>query len=195
VQGKLAFWIPLVAAAVIFALGVMKIAGDSRVLDPEATTTVTTGAAPETPAATKVTKEVVQQRGTRTKTTTTTERQPAVPAQPEKTVTTTEKGERTFLERILGDGGLLVLQLGAVLLAAFLAAAILHRIILAQYAVKFGALELPAVAVDATADALEALGSKIEELEEKRRDGAADVREDLAILYKRLDLIDKQLGP
>lgn len=191
-----AYWIPLAVAVLVFVVGVVKVVGDSDTLDPEAKTTVTTDPVAEVPGSRKTTTEVVEQPGTKTKTTTTTEEQPATPAQPAKTVTTTERGERTFLERVLGDGGLIALQLGAILLAAFLAAALLHRFILGQYAIKIGSLELPAVAAaDATADALEAVGKKIEELEEQRRDGAASVREDLAILYKRLDLIEKQIEP
>lgn len=193
---RAAYWVPLVVALAVLVVGGVKFLGDSDVLDPEAKTTVTTDAVPEVPGAKKTTTEVVKQRGTQTKTTTTTEQQAPTPAQPAKTETTIEKGERTFLERVLGDGGLVALQLGALLLAAFLAAALLQRILLGQYAITIGSLELPAVATaEVTADALEALDAKIDELDQQRRDGAANVREDLAILYRRLDLIEKQLEP
>jgi hypothetical protein len=190
---KAAYWIPLIVAIGIIALGGVKLLGDSDVLDPKSTTTVTTGGVDRVPASSTTKTEVVKQKGTQTKTTTTTEERPETPAQPEKTVTTTEEGERSFLERVLGDGGLVVLQLGAVLLAAFLAAALLQRMIVGQYAITIGSLELPAIAAD-SADALEALNTKIDKLDQDRRDGAANVREHLAVLYKRLDLLEKQIN-
>jgi hypothetical protein len=196
VRKDFAYWVPLVVAIAIVAVGAVFIVGDSDVLDPKSTTTVTTAEVNAVSGTRKTTNEVVKQKGTQTKTTTTTEEQPGTPSQPQKTVTTTAEGERSLLERVLGDGGLVVLQLGIVLLAAFLAAAILQRAILGEYAVKLGSLELPALApADTTADALDALETKIDKLDQDRRDGAATVTDNLAVLYKRLDLLEKRAEP
>jgi DNA-binding XRE family transcriptional regulator len=51
--------------------------------------------------------------------------------------TTTTTGEsRSFAEGLLGKGGLLVLRVALVVLTAFLAAAMLHRVLLGNYALR-----------------------------------------------------------
>lgn len=187
------YWIPMVVAVLVLVVGGLALVRDGHVLNPKSTTTVTTAEVGEVAGGKKTTTVVTEEKGKETKRVTTTENQPRSPRQPEKTVTTVGSGERGLLERVLGDAGLVILQIGAVLLAAFLAAALIQRAILGQYAIKVGALELPAVAVDTTADALEALGSKIDKLDKERRDGAANVRDHLAVLYKRLDLLEKEV--
>jgi hypothetical protein len=193
VKKDAAYWVPLVVAIVVVVVGVGQLVGDSSVLDPKSTSTVTTAKVDAIPGTPKTTTEVVKQKGAKTKTTTTTEHQANTPEQPQKTVTTTEAGDRTFLERVLGDSGLVVLQIGAVLLAAFLAAAVFQRVILGEFAIKIGSLEVPAVAAGTAADGLEALAAQIAELDQKRRDGDADANDHLALLYKRLDLIEKEI--
>jgi hypothetical protein len=62
-----------------------------------------------------------------------------------KTTTTTEVSPRSFTERALGDGGFILLEVGIILLAAFLAGAFTQRVLLGSFAIKFGVLELGAV--------------------------------------------------
>ena len=62
----------------------------------------------------------------------------------ESTETTEEEADDSFLERSLADGGLLLLRLGLIALAAFLAGAVVQRTLLGEFAVKAGPIELPA---------------------------------------------------
>lgn len=57
--------------------------------------------------------------------------------------TTTREVERSFAERGLAVGGLLLLRLGIVVLAAFLAGAVVQRTLLGEFAVKLGPIEIP----------------------------------------------------
>lgn len=192
-RDKTAYWLAMVAAIAMVVIGAIAVVADSDVLNPSSKTTVTTGPTPEIPGTRRTTTEVVQQRGKAPKTTKTVEDQSPAPARPKKVVSTTQEGERSFTERVLGDGGLIVLQIGAIVLAAFLVAALLQRLVLGQYAIKLGSFELPAAAVDTTADGLEALGTKIDEVEARGRADEASVRDDLVLLYRRLDLIEREL--
>jgi hypothetical protein len=78
--------------------------------------------------------------GTTTKTVTTT-----VGNETTKTETTTSPSAQSLLDRGLATGGLLLLRLGIVALAAFLAGAVVQRIKLGDFALKLGPLELPAL--------------------------------------------------
>jgi hypothetical protein len=61
---------------------------------------------------------------------------------PKKIRRTTEVGPRSFFERVLGDGGIVLLQIGAVLLVAFLTGAFAQRLLMGDFALKLGPLEL-----------------------------------------------------
>jgi hypothetical protein len=61
------------------------------------------------------------------------------------TTTTTEVESRSFIERVLGNGGLILLEAAIVLLAAFLAGAFAQRLLVGDFAVKLGFLELGTV--------------------------------------------------
>lgn len=83
-----------------------------------------------------------------------------------ETVTeTTSDASRTFLEKSLAAGGLLLLRLGIVALAAFLAGAVVQRILLANFALKLGPLEVPEIkrAAAASEDALRAIEDRFHE--------------------------------
>ena len=56
----------------------------------------------------------------------------------DRTRTTTKEASSSFPERMLGDSGVLLLRLCLVVLAAFLAAAVLQRVILGTYGLRGG---------------------------------------------------------
>lgn len=189
------------AALAVLVAGLLTVVGDSDVLAPESKTTVTKNAIAETAGTTKTTKT---KRGTGAGTTTTTvETTGAGPAKPAETTTTVQAGERTFTERILGDGGIIVLQIAAVLLAAFIAGAAVQRVILAEFSFKFGGFELASVAdesaagiasLDAKVDAMRADTTvALKALDDARRDDSADLKDDLALAYKRMALIEDKV--
>lgn len=61
-----------------------------------------------------------------------------------KTVTkTTQKEEGSFLDRSLAEGGLLLLRFGIVVIAAFLAGAVVQRAILGRFDITLGPLSFP----------------------------------------------------
>lgn len=199
------------AAAVVLIVGIVTIVGDSDVLAPESKTTTTKEAVAETAGATKTTTTTTAPTPARGKRaaaagskTTTVERTGPTAAKPPETTTTVEQGERTFTERVLGDGGIVVLQIAAVLFAAFVAAAAVQRVILGQYGFKFGNFELANVADDAAAgiagltkkvDALQGdTATALEALDKAHRDDNANVKEDLALAYKRMALIEDRIG-
>ncbi len=62
-----------------------------------------------------------------------------------KTTTTTETGARSTLERALDDGGAGLIKLAAVMLATFVAAAFTQRLLLGDFSLKLGPLELAQV--------------------------------------------------
>jgi hypothetical protein len=81
-----------------------------------------------------------------------------------QTVTeTTSDTSRSFLEKSLAAGGLLLLRLGIVALAAFLAGAVVQRILLANFALKLGPLEVPDIkrAAAASEEALRAIEDRL----------------------------------
>ncbi|MGN6258008.1 MAG: hypothetical protein ACTHN3_09720 [Solirubrobacterales bacterium] len=62
-----------------------------------------------------------------------------------KTSLTIEHGSRSLWERGLGESGLIALQAALVVLASFLFAGLIQRVLLGEYAVKFGNFELGAL--------------------------------------------------
>jgi hypothetical protein len=193
----------LVAVGVL-AVGVVVIAGDDDLAGSETTTTVVNGVVPQVPATRKTTTVVTRPARGRAMRQTTIEVQGRIPSKPQQKTRTTEEGPRTFLERVLGDGGVLILQIAAAVAAAFLAGAIVQRVLLGEYALKFGNVELSAIAGASTAG-LEELKEGVKKLREEsataadlhaadqaRREADAQMKEDLALAYKRMDLIEKK---
>lgn len=85
-----------------------------------------------------------------------------------KETTTVERAPRSFPERTLGRSGLVLLQLGIVLLAAFLAGAFTQRVLVGDFALKLGGvLEIGALQerTVSTSDALEKLTAALTKLE------------------------------
>jgi hypothetical protein len=88
-----------------------------------------------------------------------------------KVTTTIEQGSRSFTERALGKSGLALLQFGVIILAAFLAAAFVQRVLIGDYALKIGPLDLGAAqeskedtTMDLTAKLTSAVTKQAEEL-------------------------------
>lgn len=65
---------------------------------------------------------------------------------PIERTTTTTKASASLVERVLGNSGLLLLRLTIAVLAAFLAAAVLHRAILGNYGFRAGRMQSPTLA-------------------------------------------------
>lgn len=79
--------------------------------------------------------------------------------------TTTSPASPSLAERSLGDGGLLLLRIGVVALASFLAGAVVQRTILARFDLKVGGIEIPEL-TEATDDAIVTLAARIERQED-----------------------------
>ena len=194
-------------AAAILIVGIVVISHDGGILEPKSTTTVTKEATEATPATVKKSVVVTRKRGEPATRTKTLEFLPGTPEQPRSVTTTNEAGERTFVERVLGDVGLVLLQGAVILLAAFLGAAVIQRMIMGEYGgVEIGAFKLGDIAAASTAGIAE-LGGELKKLREEaataedlkklddaRRDDTAAVKDDLALAYKRMDLIEKRLS-
>lgn len=185
----------LVAAIVAFALLAILVVSAGGPGDPRATTTVTeSGSARQRPVH-KRTVEITRGReGTSRKITRVREGQP--PARPRKTTTTVQEGERTFLERILGEGGLQILQWALVLLGAFLVGALVQKILLGDYSIKVGSLEIAAAAA-ASAKGLEdlnnSLTAKVTAVEKANAEGEVKLLGNLEIAYRRIELLEKEI--
>lgn len=142
-------------------------------------------------------------------TTTTTIRK--VPGKPTETTINRQPAEGSWTERALGDSGLLLLRVAVVVLAAFLAAAAMQRLVMGDYALKVGPVEVPALtaasedALTAIKADLEALGARLSKLESFRRVSLLDssdtkrslakVAEELAQLKRRIDDLSNGRGP
>jgi hypothetical protein len=194
-----------VIAVAIGVIGTVAILSDEDVAAPTSTTTVSKDAVDAVPGTEKTTK-VVEQTGKDPATrTTTTETVGDTPEKPAETTTTTEEGERTFLERALGDDGLVLLQIGVAVLAAFLAGALIQRVLLGEYGFKLGTLELGTIA-RASTQGIKELGDDLKKLrqetatsaalkqaDDRSRDADASLKDDLALAYKRMDVIERRL--
>jgi hypothetical protein len=113
---------------------------------------------------------------------------------PDKTTTTTEDDARSFVERALGDGGLVLLQIGILLVAGFLAGAFVQRLALGKFALKVGPVEIPDIqeAASASEEAIAKLAADLaagnKELAEQKRETKAAVDQSRVTLDLLLDL-------
>ncbi len=92
-------------------------------------------------------------------------------------------GGPSFSDRVTTPGVVLLAQLGVVLLAAFLLAAAIQRVVLGKYAFKVGTVEVPEVESD------------IEGLEATLADVKRNATAKIAALAKRLNEIEQSLPP
>jgi hypothetical protein len=147
------------AAVAVLIVGVVVVAnhandvGDDPDKEPTSTTIVTqkTGAHGDRP---KVTTTTLTKAGTKQATVVRT----ASGTQTQRTTTVAPR-DRSLVERALGGSGLIFFRLGLVLVAAFLAGAIIQRALLGKFAIKLPFVELGDLPVTASAstEAIEAL--------------------------------------
>jgi hypothetical protein len=112
---------------------------------------------------------------------------------------TTSEADRSFIERALSSGGLLLARIGAVALAAFLAGAVVQRTVLANFALKMGPLELPETKRTAAAseEALEAVQGDLALQAQATKDSmrvAADAAAGVAALAEDNERLREALG-
>ena len=104
----------------------------------------------------------------------------------------TKDASDSMLTRGLSAGGLLLVRVGIVVLVAFLAGALVQRLLLGEFAVKVGPLEVPALA-DAAATS-ERLAQELAAL----RDSVTEQQRDLASLHAQtsegLELVSRALA-
>jgi hypothetical protein len=108
------------------------------------------------------------------------------------TKTITKEASRSFVERSLAAGGLLFLRIGVVVLAAFFAGALVQRMILGNYALKVGPVELPelARAAAASAQAVDDITAQLDKQAKATEEAmrvAAGTADGLATLHEKLE--------
>lgn len=200
---KVGEWLQRHATALALAGAVMAFAGFAALIvtsaggpgDPKATTTVTESGKPRPRAIHKRTLEITRGPDGETRKITRTREGPP-PGQQRKTTSTVEEGERTFLERILGDGGLRILQWALALFGAFLVGALIQKVLLGDYSIKLGSLEI-AAATKASAKGIEELSARltaeVKAIEAANVKGEVKLVESLEIAYRRIELLEKEI--
>lgn len=108
------------------------------------------------------------------------------------TETTTSPEDTAVLDRALSSGGLLLLRLGVVAIAAFLAGATVQRVIAGDFSGKFGPLELRRVSKAAAASS-----TTVKELAQGVEDQMAVTRQAVALASqtaRRLKALEDRLA-
>jgi hypothetical protein len=204
-----------VVAAIVFVIALLIGAwlfGRNGALERPTTTTVVTKSALPAHTTSQESKRAAATGSGRKKTTqtTTTRTKATTPAAPASTETTSVTGSRSFVERLLGEKGVIFLQIGVVLLAAFIAAAAAQRVLVGQFGFKLGVLEVPELAdasektikeLTLVAQSQQALNKQLTALsveirkvqEELRRTEGRGDRLD-SVLNERLGVIARQLA-
>jgi hypothetical protein len=137
------------------------------------TTVVESSTGSGTGKETRATEEGEGKEGKSRKSTTTVEAPTGSPAG-KKTVTV-ETGSRSFLERALGESGLIGLQVAVVILASFLAAALVQRALVGDFALKLGnVIELSALQ-EATTNNTVALTAEVADLQKTGKEQKAQL--------------------
>jgi hypothetical protein len=137
----------LVVALVVAVAGIVLVIVFGPSFDPpqKATTVVERGVGPGLGKRTRTVEIEKSGDSTSGKKLTTTVETPSG-RHPGKRTKTVEDAPRSFPERVLGESGLILLQAGIVLLAAFLAGAFVQRALLGDFSLKLGGvLELGAI--------------------------------------------------
>lgn len=155
-------------AALVLIAGGYVIASEDHRFDPPSTTTTISRDAVSYDSAFRKTTEVTTRSKGKPKTTETTT---VVNGSPATKATTQVEGERSFFERVLGDAGLVFLQIALLLALAFLVGAAIQRALVGEYGgFKFGTFELTALA-GASNDGIDKLKAALKKL---RKDAAMD---------------------
>jgi hypothetical protein len=183
----------LVAMVVFFGVllaGAGVVGANHHVEHPTMTTTVTKSAVAASTTSRRST-EVVGAGKRRAKATTTTSKT-TVPATPQSTETTSVHGGRSLIERLLGDSGIVFLQIGVVLLAAFIAAAAIQRVLIGQFGgFKLGALEVGEVA-NASDETIQKLQTALTTVQQESSKRLAAVKADVKTMRTRLAKATKE---
>ena len=115
------------------------------------------------------------------------------------TTTTTKEADRSLLERSLAAGGLLLVRIGVVALAAFLAGAVVQRTLLGNFALKLGPLEIPELkrAAEESERALGEIQSQLKtqtEATEEAMSVAADAADAVSSVATDVEALTAALG-
>jgi hypothetical protein len=173
-------------AAVIFFValvcGAFVLGRNHRVERPTTVTSVTKSAAAAVASSQKVI-EVIHEHGKKLKTTTTTTKA-ATPATPKSHEVTSVHGGRSFAERILGNTGLVLVRVGLLLLAAFIAAATIQRVLVGQYGgLKVGSIDI----AELTDESVGKLGAAMTKLQEESASTLKSTKDEITELQARLE--------
>lgn len=189
-----------IAAAVFFLAFLVIVVFVERQGDfsePRSTTTVEKETVPAPPAR-KVTTTITFAGGERVGSTRTSELQAAPGSPAVESTTTTETEPRSFFERVLGDDLLLY---AIALLAAFLTAAAIQRVLVGRYGgFKFGSVEVQEIA-DATAEAqrklpaeiAKAIGDAAAKVQAESSAADKDLKLELARMYNLIVELEKRI--
>lgn len=124
------------------------------------------------------------------------------------TTITEAPGDAALVEQIVGRGGLVLVRLAVVAGAAFLAGALVQRILLASFPIEVAGLKFPEVA-DASEEGLEEVSSRIDDIREAIKDVALagaqlgdelwEAIEEMALasgrLAEQVDLLESRIQP
>ncbi len=186
----------LVAVVTFFAVlvvGAWVVGRDHGVEHPKTTTVVTKSAVAAGNTSQKSTQVVLDARG-RTKTSTKTTTTTATPAGPASTETTSVDGGRSFIERVLGDNGVVFLQFGVVLLAAFIAGAAIQRVLVGQFGgFKVGMFEIAELA-GSSAESVLKLEDALAKSQQESSMKLHEIQTELAKISKESSALDSKLS-
>jgi hypothetical protein len=112
------------------------------------------------------------------------------------TVTTRSESSQSLLDRGLAAGGLLILRLGIVALAAFLAGAVVQRIKLGDFQLKLGPLEVPALqrlgaSTEKSVETLTAAVADNKTVTERAARGIVVAANELEALRQRVEVLEQ----
>ena len=142
VSRKVADPIAFTIAIVTLIAGLVLVVGKGPSFDPPTKTTTVvesgsgTGLRKRT-TTTEVNKPVEKKKGGHK---TTKQVEVPVGAPSSKRTETVENSSRSFVERALGESGLILLQLAVILLASFMAGAFTQRVLVGEFALKVGGI-------------------------------------------------------
>jgi hypothetical protein len=157
----------------VVGIGLISEVGPSFDAPEKKTTVVESSAGAGTGKETTSTEKGNGKEGKSSKATKTVETPTGAPST--KETVTVENGERSFLERSLGESGLIGLQVAIVVLASFLVAALVQRALVGDFSVKIANLELAKIEEGSTknttalAGEVTALSNKLNELSEVQK--------------------------
>jgi hypothetical protein len=112
--------------------------------------------------------------------------------QGETTTTTTQEADDSLVERLFSSGGLLILRLGLVAAAAFLAGAVVQRTLLGEFAIKIGPVDVPQL--KDVAKAADDLGRDVVGRISALSDATQQALDASALIAERLDDLERRIS-